>query len=111
MGINILFKTCLKMPKLHYFNIWGAAENIRMALTYCGVEFENVAHEGEEFANEFKPKCEFGQMPVYELDDGTMMAQTMPIFNYVCDVHGAEKGLAPTDPMVRFNADCTVAVL
>ena len=99
------------MPvKVHYFPVYGLGEKIRMALHICGVEYENVDHMGEDWAA-FKPKTEFGQMPILELEDGTQIAQSQPIFNYVCDKWGAEKGLVPTDPMVRYQAECTIAVL
>ena len=98
------------MPKIHYFDVYGRAEMSRMALHYCGVAFENVNHAGEDWAA-YKPTTEFGQMPILELDDGTQLAQSQCIFNYICDKWGGEKGLTPTDPLVRYNGECTVAVL
>ena len=100
------------MPvKVHYFPFYGLGEKIRMALHICGVEFENAdhVHMSEEWLA-FKPTTEFGQMPLLELEDGTQIAQSQPIFNFVCDKWGKE-GLVPTDPMVRYQAECTVACL
>ena len=82
----------------------------RMALHYCEIEFENVIHSGEDWAA-FKPTTEFGQMPILELGDGTMLAQSQCIFNFICDQWGDSKGLTPQDRMVRYNGQCTVAVL
>ena len=96
------------MPKLHYFNYYGRAEMSRIALHLCGVKYENTAPENWP---EFKPKTEFGQMPIFELDDGTQLAQSQAIFNYIVDTYGGDHNLTPTDPLVRYNAECTVAVL
>ena len=99
------------MPKLHYFEVYGRAEMTRIALWYLGVQYENVYHAGEDWAA-FKPSTEFGQMPVFELDDGTQLAQSQCIFNYVCDTHGKNKeGFCPTDAMANYNGECTTAVL
>ena len=99
------------MPKLHYFEVYGKAEFIRIALWYLGVQYENVYHAGEDWLA-FKPTTEFGQLPVLELDDGTQLAQSMSIFNYVCDIYGKNKeGFCPTDPLANYNGECTTAVL
>ena len=99
------------MPKVHYFDVYGRAEMTRMALHYLGVQFENVVHSGEDWAA-YKPTTEFGQMPVFELDDGTNLAQSLPIYNYVCATWGGNKeGFVPTDALQNYNGEATVAVL
>merc|ERR1719263_339782 len=99
------------MPKIHYFPLYGRAEMSRMALHYLGVAFESVDHSGEDWAA-FKPTTEFGQMPVFELDDGTKLAQSGPIFNYICGTWGGNKeGFVPTDAKVNYEGECTVALI
>ena len=60
--------------KFYYFDLYAKGEPIRMALWKAGVQYEDVRPTGPSWA-EFKPKTPFGQMPVLELDDGTMLAQ------------------------------------
>ena len=53
--------------KLHYFNIMGRGEPIRMMLTKASVEFEDCRYQGgSEKWTEFKAsgELEFGQMPM-----------------------------------------------
>ena len=47
--------------KLYYFDLYGIAEPIRMALTKAGVPFEDIRLNGESF-KELKEagKCTFG---------------------------------------------------
>ena len=91
------------MPKVHYFELYGRAEMIRMALHYLGVEFENVFHAGEDWAA-FKPETPFGQMPCLELDDGTMLGQSVACVEYVARKWGDNKeGFNPTDALQVYN--------
>ena len=99
------------MPKVHYFPIYGKGEAIKMALHYLGVEFESVDHVGETW-QPYKPNTPFGQMPVLDLDDGTSLAQSMAIINYIGATWGGNKlGFVPTDPMQNYNGEATVAVI
>jgi len=92
------------MPmKLYYFDLYGRAEPIRMALNKAGVEFEDVRLSGQTWMD-FKPKCEFGQMPILELEDGTMLSQSAPILNYV----GRKYNLVPTDAMDLWKGESFV---
>jgi len=76
------------MPKLYYFDLYGRAEEIRQAFNLCGVAFEDIRVTREAWI-EMKAsdtptdKCEFGQMPVLELDDGTCLSQGASILNYL----------------------------
>ena len=66
------------MPKitLYYFDMYARAEKIRMALTVCGVAFEDKRLGGDEYkAFRASEKCEFGGLPILELEDGTCLSQ------------------------------------
>ena len=77
-----------------------------MAFWKAGVEYEDKGITGPAWA-EFKasPQCEFGQMPVLILEDGTCLSQSIPVLNYV----GAKYGLRPADPMAAYKGDKAVA--
>jgi len=82
--------------KLYYFDLYGRAEPIRMALFKAGVEFEDIRLTGQAWMD-FKTsgKLEFGQCPGLELEDGTMMTQAIPILNFI----GRKYNLVPADNM------------
>ena len=88
-------------PTLYYFNLYGRAEMIRMALHKAGVEFEDKRVSGDSW-KELKEsgKLEFGQVPMLELADGTQLVQSGAILNYI----GAVYKLKHDDPMVCYNA-------
>ena len=77
--------------KVYYFDIMGRAEAIRMLLTYKKVDFEDVRLTKEQFG-EMKAagKFEFGQVPALELDDGTMLVQTVSILRYLAAEYDME---------------------
>ena len=57
--------------KVHYFNGYGRADCIRMALYHAKVPFENVDYGlgSEEFkVLKESGKLEFGQVPTLEID-------------------------------------------
>ena len=89
------------MPiKVYYFELYARAEPIRMALHRAGVPFENVRLTGQAY-QDFKASGKgefFGKMPLLELEDGTMLAETSPILNYL----GAKYNLKPEDPLVNW---------
>jgi glutathione S-transferase len=70
--------------KLYYFDVYGRAEPMRMALHKYGVQFEDVRLTPEQFG-ELKTtgKLEYGQVPALELDDGTMLCQSAAIQRYI----------------------------
>merc|ERR1712166_87812 len=99
-----------KMPKLYYFDLYGRAETARMALTLAGVAFEDCRVTHEQFAGmkADEKMLEFGQMPMFELDDGTRLCQGSAILNYI-DATLAKDGLQQSDDaMKHYNAECTV---
>jgi len=99
------------MPKLSYFDLYGRAEATRQAFTIAGAEFEDNRIGGEKWAElKASGKCEFGSMPILELDDGTtILSQSMPILRYVCKVYGGDKLCQSGDALAEWNADSLVA--
>jgi len=74
--------------KLYYFDLGGRAEVIRMMLHYAKVEFEDVRVQFGGL-QELKDKgiCEFGQLPVFEMD-GKHYSQTMAIVFLLAKKYG-----------------------
>ena len=60
---------------LVYFDLYGRAEPVRMALWKAGVDYEDKRVSGDSWA-EFKAsdKCVYGSIPVLILEDGTPLA-------------------------------------
>ena len=88
---------------LTYFNMYARAEKIRMALTICGVEFIDNRIGGDEY-KEFRAseKCEFGGLPILELEDGTCLSQAQAILRYIEARWGKDKLQQNADPMVVY---------
>ena len=92
--------------KVHYFNGYGRAEAIRIALAHAKVPFENVNIAfGEEFAKaKASGNLEFGQLPVLEVD-GKFLSQSISILRYV----GLKYGYYPVeDPELAWRVDSTI---
>ncbi len=89
--------------KLIYFDIKGAGEPIRLAAALNGVQYEDVRIKMEDWRNELKPKSKFGQLPMLELDDGTVMAQSGAILRYVGSLGNGNSYAA--DALQRFKID------
>merc|ERR1712195_320282 len=108
MGIINLTKNQMA-PKLYYFDLYGRAEEIRMAFTLAGVEFEDNRLTGDSWT-ELKEsgKLEFGQMPMLELDDGTRLCQGAAILNYLNATLCKDALQQSDDAMANYNAECTV---
>ena len=88
------------MPiKFYYFDLYAKGEPIRMALSKAGVEYEDIQLTGQSW-KDFKEsgKPTFGQVPVLELEDGSILTQTTAIMNYLGTVYK----LAPEDPLQRY---------
>ena len=89
--------------KLYYFDVYGRAEAIRMALTKAGVAFEDKRITGEDFTKlkaENPDFAEFGQMPVLE-KDGKFYSQSTAILRMVC----LENGFYPKDPVDSWKVE------
>ena len=93
------------MVKLTYFDLFGRAEPMRMALWKAGVEFEDIRVSGEAWTNlKATGELEFGQVPMLELDDGTKLFQSGPIVRYL----GHKYNLMPTDPIANYRGEKAV---
>ncbi|KAG2493220.1 hypothetical protein HYH03_008637 [Edaphochlamys debaryana] len=86
--------------RLHYFTYPARAEPARLMLTIGNIPFDDVTYTPESYA-EFKPKAPFGQVPVLEFPDGSMLAQGGAIDRYVAKL----VGLCPADPLAVARAD------
>ena len=97
-------------PVLHYFDIRGRAEAIRMAMADSGMEFVDASFTGDDWGKE-KPdglkanwtaegRLAFGQVPLLEID-GERLGQSMSILRYLGRktkwYSGSAKALAKID--------------
>jgi len=91
------------MPiKLYYFDLYARGEVMRMALWKAGVEYEDIRVTGDSWkALKESGDCEFGQVPMLELEDGTRLTQSRAIMNYL----GATYKLMPEDPMLNYKGE------
>lgn len=74
---------------LHYFDVYGRGEIIRLILTHYGQVFTDHRVQYEEWpelcASNFS---EFGQLPVLEID-GLRLVETKSITRYICQKFGS----------------------
>lgn len=92
------------MPKvvLHYFNVTGLGESIRLLLAYGGQEFEDHRVNHEEWPK-LKSSMPNGQMPVLEID-GKAYTQSNAINRYL----GKKYGIAGSNDEEAFEIDQNV---
>lgn len=72
--------------KLTYFPVRGLGENIRLLCADNGLPLTDVAVQGEQWA-ELKPKCAFGQLPMFH-DGDLELVQSYAILRYLARKHG-----------------------
>ena len=73
---------------MHYFDTFGRAEPIRMALWKVGCDYNDNRVSGEAWqALKDSGKLPFGTIPALELADGTVIAQATTIFHYLTDIY------------------------
>jgi prostaglandin-H2 D-isomerase / glutathione transferase len=83
--------------KLTYFDIEGVAECIRLALLLSNTEFEDIRVNRPQWV-EMKPKMPYGQLPVLQIDDGPLRAQSKSILRYVGATYSTT--LYPSDKLL-----------
>jgi len=80
-------------PIVTYFDFPGSrGEEVRLALTLAGMDFEDNRVDRETFAK-IKPDMPFGTMPTLEIDGRGVFAQSNAILRLI----GREHGLYPED--------------
>lgn len=94
-------------PVLHYFDIYGRGEVIRVLFIHHKVDFENHLISSEEWpALKASGFAEFGQLPMVEID-GLKLVQTKAILHYLGDKYG----YFPGDPALRYKMESTLYLL
>ncbi|MCA0423997.1 MAG: maleylacetoacetate isomerase [Proteobacteria bacterium] len=76
--------------KLHGYFRSGAAYRVRIALNLKGVEVEHVPHhlrKGEQKAEAYLKLNPQGLVPALELDDGTVLTQSLAIIDWLDETH------------------------
>lgn len=92
--------------KLYYFDTRGVAEGIRMLFHYAGQPFEDIRISQADWPN-MKKKFPFEKLPVLELNDGRMLAESNAIARYL----GIKFGLTGKDDWERAKIDEAVDIL
>eukprot|EP01064_Diplonema_japonicum_P005922 TRINITY_DN1390_c3_g1_i1.p1 TRINITY_DN1390_c3_g1~~TRINITY_DN1390_c3_g1_i1.p1 ORF type:complete len:234 (+),score=24.94 TRINITY_DN1390_c3_g1_i1:60-704(+) len=95
------------MPQitLHYFDLAGGGEPVRLAFHISGIEFTDRRITFQDWPG-CKAEMPLGQVPVLEVD-GKMYTQSLAILRYA----GALAGLTPSDPLVAFQNDEIIYLL
>ena len=84
--------------KLVYFDIEGVAEQVRLALTLSGIEFEDERVAFPQW-QEMKPTTPYGSLPIMYVDDETEpRTQSGAMVRYVANLK-PEVGLYPADKL------------
>lgn len=100
--------------KLHGYWRSSASYRVRIALALKGVEVEHLAvnlREGEQGDREHLARNPQGFVPVLELEDGTLLTQSLAILDYL-DATFPEPALMPRDAVLRskiLSASLTIA--
>ena len=78
------------MIKLVYFKMRALAEAPQMLMCFCGIEYEYLMswdHFDDQWIN-VKANIPFKQLPILELGNGTQIAQSIAILNYIEAIAG-----------------------
>ena len=67
---------------LHYFDIYGRGEPIRVILHYAGIQFEDRTYSFEAWPS-IQNYFEFSELPCLEID-GIRLVQSQSIARYLC---------------------------
>ena len=89
--------------KLHGYFRSSAAWRVRIALNLKGVDVEHVSHHlrhGEQRDPAYLALNPQGLVPTLELDDGTVLTQSLAIIEWLDETY-SEPALLPKDPLAR----------
>jgi len=92
--------------KLYSFPTSSASYRVRIALHLKGVPFETVTVSLPEKAQRLPPYLRINpqnRVPALELDDGTILTQSLAIIDYLEQMH-PEPAVYPSDPVLRARA-------
>lgn len=94
--------------KLYGYFRSSAAYRVRIALNLKGVKVEQVGVHlvkdgGRQHGAEYRAKNPQGLVPALELDDGTVLTQSLAIIDYLEAIHPAPR-LIPADPVLAAKA-------
>lgn len=89
--------------KLHYFNIEGVAEQVRIALSLANVPFDDIHIPFSEWPAK-KPTTKYGQLPEMTLPNGHIITESMAMLRLAgeADESGA---LYPSDMATRVKVE------
>ena len=91
-----------KNIKLHYLDVYGRAEIIRIILHYNKVPFEDIRYSFPEWI-EKKSNFKFNQIPILEID-GKQLSQSNSIARYLAQLYGQY----PTDPAEIYQVESLI---
>ena len=78
--------------KLYYFSGKGRGEIVRQMFAICGLPYEDIRFEKDEWYEKYKKLTPFGQCPFIEIDDGqgniTRLSQSHAIARYFARSYG-----------------------
>jgi maleylacetoacetate isomerase len=89
--------------KLHGFFRSSAAQRVRIALNLKGIKVDQVSHhlpKGEHKTAGYVAVNPQGLVPSLELDDGTILTQSLAIIEWLNETH-PQPPLLPADPIAR----------
>lgn len=89
--------------RLHGFFRSGASYRVRIALALKGIPFDQTSYvlrKGEQRSPAYLKMNPQGLVPALELDDGTILTQSLAILEWLEETH-PEPPLLPKDPLER----------
>ena len=92
--------------RLYSFPTSSAAYRARIALHLKGIAFETVTvdiYSGDQHRPDYRRRYPHGRVPALELDDGTVIGQSLAIIDYLEEVHPNPR-LYPAEPAHRARA-------
>jgi len=91
----------------------SSAWRVRIVLHHKGLPFAITSvhlREGDQHAPEHTARNAMAQIPVLELDDGTCLAQSVAILEYLEETH-PEPAMLPADPIARARVRQAVEII